>query len=104
MRRLVLYFHAFPECNVVLDLFGGVFGFGVVPGGSGVLLAVDLKVVITGGAFPGADRARGAGLEVFFVNRVGRKVLVAFDFDGFVAFGEDCAFPRCFCHNACLDS
>ena len=45
-----------------------------------------------------------ARLEIFFADRVGRKILVSFHFHGLIAFGEDCAFPRCFCHDARLDS
>src|SRR6202451_455137 len=90
---LVLDFHAFPESYVSLDLAGGRFGFGVVPGGTGVALAVDFDVVVTCGAFPGADRVLIAGFEMFVADGIGRKILIAFHFHGLFFFWGYCGLP-----------
>ncbi len=80
---------AFPEGDAALDFAGGRFGIGVVPGGSGVAFAVDDDVVIVGSAFPAAHRGFVDRLEIFFTHRIEGEVLVPFDDDTLIAFGED---------------
>ena len=89
---------AFPESYAAFYFVGGGFGVGVVPGGSGVALAVDDDVVVAGGAFPTADGGFGCGLEKFFVDGVEGEVLVAFDYYAVVALGDDGVFPGGFWH------
>ena len=92
------HFHAFPEGDVAFDVFGIGLGFGVIPRGVFVCFAVNDDVVVARRAFPAADGVRRGRLEIGFVNAAFGEVMVAFDDDSFVAFGDGFAVPCCF-HN-----
>ena len=56
-RFLGLYPDALPERHAAFDVLGGFAGFGVVPGGIFVLLAIHAQGVVAGG--PSRDRWYG---------------------------------------------
>jgi hypothetical protein len=87
-----------PEGNIASNIFGGFFGFGVVPGGIAVGLAIDDNVVIAGDAFPAAGGVGAAGLEIVHVDAVGWEVLVAFDDFAAITLSNYDAVPSCFGH------
>lgn len=89
---------SFPECDAAFDFIGGGFGMGVVPGGSGVAFPVDDNVVVVGGTFPTARGGLVDRLEIFCAYRVEGEVLVPFDDDTLIAFGDHGSFPDCFWH------
>src|SRR5258708_3611342 len=103
-RGLFLHFHPLPERHVSLDLLGRRLGLRIVPGRACIPFVLDLNVVVARRALPRTHRVRIAGLEIFLANRIRRKILVAFDLYRLFAFGQNRAFPRCFCHNAHIDS
>src|SRR5678815_5823981 len=71
--------HAFPECNVTLDVVGGGFGRGVIPCRVFIDLAIDDDIVVTGGALPSAHGMRRAVAQKLAFHGIGGKILVAFD-------------------------
>jgi hypothetical protein len=96
---LFLYFDALPERDVILNLLCRRLGVGVKPCGIRIGFAVHLDVVVARGALPGTLRVFRARLEIFALDRVGRKVLIAFHFNGLVRFRKDRVFPDCFRHS-----
>src|SRR5262245_65003855 len=90
--------HAFPKRDVIFDVLRGVFSVRVIPRRVCVNFSVDDDVVITRRAFPSADGVGVARLKIFLVDRVGRKIMIAFDDDGLVTFGDYGAVPKSF-HN-----
>src|SRR5215813_12593544 len=94
----LFYNHAFPKREVIFDVLRGLFRIRIVPCRVLVHFSVDDDVVITRRALPRADRVGVARLETFFVDRVRREIVIAFDDDGFVTFGDYCAVPNRF-HN-----
>ena len=91
-------FHALPKRDVIFDVIRGLFRVRVIPRRVFVHFSVDDDVVITRRALPAADSVSVARLKVFFVDRVRRKIVVAFDDDGLVTFGDYGAVPNSF-HN-----
>src|SRR5690348_11396367 len=90
--------HTFPESNAILDFGGCGFGLRVIPGGVFVFHAVDFEMIVMRGALPGAFAGVRARLEKFFLDGVGRKILVPFDYDTAVAVRDDSSRPGCFRH------
>src|SRR5271155_3499825 len=90
--------HAFPKRDVVLDLRGGGFGFGVIPGSVGIALAVYFHVAIACGSLPWANGMSVARSKELRAHGVGRKILIPFDHHGPVALGERRSVPRGFGH------
>jgi hypothetical protein len=101
--RLFLDSHSSPERDVVFDLFSRRFGIGVVPRRTGILLAIDLDVVVTGQTLPWTSSVMIVGLEELLPNCIWREILITFYFDGSIALCKDGVFPDCFCHNTDLD-
>src|SRR5260370_949616 len=65
----------------------------VVPGCIFIFLAVHQEIVVTGRALPAAYRLRVALLEILAMNRVGWKVVVAFDDFSLGGFGKNGTIP-----------
>src|SRR5215471_453718 len=95
------HLNAFPESDVILDLFGGLTWLSVVPHRVMINLIVDDDVVVAGFAFPMACGVRFAWAQVLAVHRCGREVMVAFYNDCLIAFGQNGAVPYRF-HRALL--
>src|SRR5450631_2274688 len=93
-RRLGLDRHAPPEGDVTGDLFRGFLGGRVVPRRIAVDRLCDDDVVVARGALPAADGVRRAVAEMLPPDRLGRKIVVAFDDDRRVALREDRAVHR----------
>jgi hypothetical protein len=74
-------------------LLGFGFGVGVVPHRVGVDIAVHIQRVVAGLAFPCATGFVVAEGDVLLVERTLGKVVVAFDQDGVVTFGNQGAVP-----------
>src|SRR5450432_803449 len=91
---LPLHLHSPPKRHISLDLFGGRFRIGVVPGRIVIEFSIYFDVEITGGALPRTDRLGGTGLKIFLLKAVWRKVLVIFHVHGLATFGEHHVFPR----------
>src|SRR5213592_3942265 len=87
-HSLGLHLDAFPEGDIASDVLGRVLGRWVIPGGVLVDLAVYLHVVVAGLALPRAGRVRCAGLEMLPFDGIRREVVIAFDDDAGLAFGE----------------
>src|SRR5258706_2504471 len=104
LSSLLLDVHALPERDVSLDLLRRRLRLGIEPRSPGVSLAFDFNVVITRRALPRTHRMRIARLKIFLPDRVRREILIAFYLYSHPAFGQYRAFPRCFCHNARIDS
>src|SRR5690606_28264937 len=80
--RSLCDFYAVPECYVVGEVFadfwdGRFQGLGVIPGTSGIDLAVHVHVIVAGLALPGAVGVLAAWFEILFLQAVWRKVPVA---------------------------
>ena len=97
-KVLLFDLHALPKSDVIFDVLRGVFSVRVIPRRVFVHFSVDDDVVITRRAFPSADGVGVARLKIFLVDRVGRKIMIAFDDDGLVTFGDYGAAPNSF-HN-----
>src|SRR6185369_11237822 len=91
--RLLLCFHSVPEGDVVLDLVGSGFRFGIIPGSVLICFAIDHHVVIARSAFPGTDGMRTALLKKLSVDSFGRKIMIPLNDNGFVALSENGAVP-----------
>src|SRR5262245_8121069 len=96
--RSFLYNHAFPKRHIIFDVLRGVFRVRIIPRRVFVHFPVDDDVVITRRALPTADSMRVAWLKALLVDRVRREIVIAFDDDCFVTFGEYGAVPNSF-HN-----
>jgi len=90
--------NAFPEGDAALDFGSGRTGFGVVPRSVFVFHAIDFHVIVVGRAFPRADGCVRAGFQDIFGDGVCREILIPFDDDRVVTFGDDFATPDGFCH------
>src|SRR5262245_23004544 len=90
--------YAFPKRDVIFDVLRGLFCVRIKPRRVFIHFSVDDDAVITRRALPAADRVGVARLKIFFVDRVRREIVVAFDDDGFVTFGDYGAVPYSF-HN-----
>src|SRR5215510_92004 len=97
-KVLLFDLHAFPKRDVIFDVLRGISSVRVIPRRVIVHFSVDDDVVITRRALPAADSVGVARLKVFFVDRVGRKIMISFDDDGLVTFGDYGAVPNSF-HN-----
>src|SRR5215510_3866801 len=86
--------HALPKRDIIFDVLRGVFRVRIKPCRVFIHFSIDDDVVITRRALPAADRVGVARLKVFFVDRVRREIVVAFDDDGFVTFGDYGAVPN----------
>ena len=75
-----------PEGDVVFNIVGGCLGGRVIPGGVFVFLPINLDGVVAGRAFPGAGGMMIAFLEIFTLNGVGGEIMIAFNYDGVIAF------------------
>ena len=85
-----------PKCYAAGDLFGGVFGIPVIPGGIVVFSVIDVQRVIVGGTFPWTDGGFVAGLQVRLIDRVQGKVMIALYNYCVVGLGYHFVFPDCF--------
>ncbi len=83
---------------MILDVRGGRFWFGVIPGGVFIFLGVHQHVIVVRRSFPRADGSVIAGLEEFAVDAFGWEIVVSFHLLGVIAFGEKGVLPGCFCH------
>src|SRR5262252_8655472 len=97
-KVLLFDLHALPKREVIFDVLRGVFRVRVIPRRVFVNFSVDDDVVITRRALPAADRVGVARLKIFLADRVRREIMIAFDDDGLVTFGDYCAVPNSF-HN-----
>jgi hypothetical protein len=95
---LVLDFDTLPEGDVTRDLLSGIFGRRIIPGRVVVGGAIDLNVVVARQPLPVAGGVHITGAEILALDRVGWEVVIAFDHDGLITLGEDCAVPNCLCH------
>ena len=75
------------------NFFGRVFWVFVSPGGVFICFSFDFNAVVIGLSFPGAGAGGLGFFEKLHVERIGREILIAFDFYGFVALCEDLSFP-----------
>ncbi len=73
--------HTLPKRHVPTNVLRGLLRFRIKPGRILILLPVDFERVVTRDALPRTRRVRGAGPEVFHVERLRGEVRVAFDFD-----------------------
>src|SRR5271166_4463435 len=99
----LLHFHSLPECDIPLDLPGRRLRIRVIPRRIRVFLALHLDIVITGRPFPRAHGVGRTSFEMFRLDRIGRKILVALNFHALIGLREYRAFPDCFCHDTSLD-
>jgi hypothetical protein len=79
-------------------VFGGFRRLRIVPGGVLVFLALHDNRVIAGQPFPVAGGVRIALAEEFLIHRIGWKIVIAFNDNSFVAFGQNNIVPDRFCH------
>lgn len=95
---LQLYLDAAPKGNVARDIFGGIFGRGVVPSRIFIDLTVYFKVVVASNSFPGTGGMGIAGFEVFRLDGIGGKVLISLDHFAVIALCQNCTIPNRFWH------
>src|SRR5579859_284327 len=88
--------HALPEGDVSSDLACQRRRPGVVPRGICVAFAVYLEAVIAGHAFPEAETADVARTDVLAIDGLRREVVIALDYNRYVAFGDHRAVPHSF--------
>src|ERR1700685_731210 len=100
---LLLDLHALPESHKPFNLVRGWLWLWVEPCRALIPFAVHFEVVIAGCALPRTNRVSRTGLEIFLLDRVRGKILVAFHFHALLGFSENRAFPYCFCHSTSLD-
>ena len=92
-RELIANLYSAPERNVVLDRLGRLFWLGIIPSGVLVGAVPDSDVVVARQAFPRAGTMLLALLEILFLDRTWRKIMVPLDDNRFVAFSEYCVLP-----------
>src|ERR1700741_5504579 len=85
---------AFPKRDVIFDVLSGIFRVRVIPCRVFVHFSVDDDVVITRRTLPTADSVGVARLKVFFVDRVRREIVIAFDSSWGFAYCDYCAVPN----------
>lgn len=95
---LLLYSYTLPECHAALDYGGRRFRVRVIPSSTGIGLAVHDYVVVSGHTLLSANCRLVASPEKIVIQRFRRKVVIAFNDDGVVAFRQDRSFPYCFRH------
>src|SRR6478672_11301404 len=82
-----LDFDTFPEGDVSFNVFGGIFGLGIVPSSVFINLSINFNRVITGNAFPGTGGVSVAFFEILLVDSIGGKVLIALNYFSAIALG-----------------
>src|SRR5579864_6393612 len=65
---LLLNLDTSPECDMIFDLFCGILGSGIVPGGIFVFFAIYDDGIVARQAFPGTGCVGTAFLKVLAVN------------------------------------
>ena len=86
-KELCYNFHAAPEGDMIFDRFSRLFRLGVVPGGILIGPIADPDVVITCDALPRTGGMVIAWRKIFTLDRIRRKIVIAFDDFALIAFG-----------------
>ena len=92
--------HTFPEGDITSNLLGGFLWLGVNPGGIPVGVFPHAQGILTGRSFPGTDAGFLAVNQIFIFDRLRRKIVIPFDENGLIRFGNDLFIPDGF-HGFC---
>src|SRR5579872_4982112 len=72
-KNLPLHLHAAPEGDISLNFLGFGFWFGIEPGRIGIAFAVNIHLLVAGGAFQGENGGGLAGRKYSCLMESGGK-------------------------------